>query len=69
MLLYGWQCESGHVFFHLSTHCLIEDHLDITPSMNLDAQLVTNLPMMMEKACPGCFFLHHCCDPLSDLSV
>ena len=70
----GHCCTDGNVrvvmcLFHLPTHCLIEDHLDVTPSMNLDAQLVTNLLMMMEKACPGLFFLHCCCAPLSDLSV
>ena len=31
---------------------IIEEHLNVTPSIDLDVQLVTNLMMMMEKSCP-----------------
>ena len=54
---------------HLSTHCLLEDHLDVTPSMNLDVQLLTNLMMMMVKSCPEHLLRHRCCELPSDLPV
>ena len=33
---------------------MLEDHLNVTPSLDLDVQLVTQLMMMMEKNCPEC---------------
>ena len=51
------------------THCIIEEHLNVTPSVNLDVQLVTNLMKMMEKSCPECLFWHCCCNLPRDLLV
>ena len=33
--------------FYPPTCCIVEEHLDITPSMDLDVQLITNLMLMM----------------------
>ena len=40
----------------------------VTPSLNLNVQLVTHLRMMMEKNCHGCIFRHYCCDFSEDVS-
>ena len=48
--------------FHPPTNCIMEDHIDIIPSMDLDAQLLTNLVVMMEKAHLGCSIQHRCCN-------
>ena len=34
------------------THCIMERDFDITPSLDLDEQLITNLMFMMELCCP-----------------
>ena len=36
------------------TCSMLEDHLNINPSLDLDVQLVTHLMLMMEKTCPEC---------------
>ena len=77
---YGYPVGCRHAYgnirvvMHLlypATHCIIEEHLDVTPSVNLDVQLVTNLMMMMmmmmEKSCPEHLFWHHCCNLPRDL--
>ena len=48
------------------THYLIEEHLNVTLSMDLNVQLVTILMLMIEKSCPEHLFQHHCCDPPND---
>ena len=40
--------------FYPPTCSMLEDHLNVTPSLDLDVQLVTQLMMMMEKNCPEC---------------
>ena len=55
--------------FYPPTSCIIEDHIDIIPSMDTNAQLVTNLVIMIEKAHMGCSIQHHCCDHLMETSV
>ena len=47
--------------FYPPTSCNIEDHIDIIPSMDIDTQLLINLVVMIEKACPGCSIQYHCC--------
>ena len=54
---------------HPPTCYIIEEHLNVTPSMDLDVHLMTNLMLMMEKSCPECLFWHHCCDLPRDLLV
>ena len=34
------------------TCSILEDHLNVTPSLDLDVQLVTHLMLLMEKSCP-----------------
>ena len=53
--------------FYPPTCCIIEEHLDVIPSMDLDVQLMTNLMLMMEKSCPEHLFHHCCCDLPKDL--
>ena len=50
-----------------TTCSVLEDHLNITPSLNLDVQLVTHLILMMEKTCPVRILQHYCCDFSDDL--
>ena len=50
----GCQCTNGNVrvvmcLFYPPTSCIIEDHTDIIPFMDIDVQLLTNLVIMIEK--------------------
>ena len=70
----GCCCTNGNIrvvmcLLYPPTHYIIEEHLDVTPSMDLDVQFVTNLMIMMEKSCPERLFRHHCCDLPRDLLV
>ena len=49
------------------THSLVETHLDITPTMDIDIQLVSCLMSLMTDSCPERFFRHLCCDVPDDL--
>ena len=49
------------------THSLVEMHLDITPAMDIDVQLVTCLLSQMTDSCPERLFRHLCCDVPDDL--
>ena len=51
------------------TCSIIEEHLDVTPSIDLDVQHVTNFMMMMEKSCPERLLRHRCCELPGDLPV
>ena len=42
--------------FYSPTCSMLEDHLSVTPSLDLDVQLVTQLMMMMKKNCPEHIF-------------
>ena len=53
--------------FYPPTCSMLEDHLNITPSFDLNVQLVTHLMVMMEKNCPECILRHYCCDFSDDL--
>ena len=53
--------------FYPPTHSLMETHLDVTPAMDIDIQLVTILMSMMEDSCPERLFQHLCCDVSDDL--
>ena len=70
----GCWCTNGNVrvvmgFFYPPTSCIIEDHIDLIPSMEIDAQLLTNLVIMIEKAHPGCSIQHCCCNQLMETPV
>ena len=70
----GRRCTNGNIrvvmcLLYPPTHYIIEEHLDVTPFMDLDVQLVTNLKIMMEKSCPEHLFWHRCCDLPRDLPV
>ena len=70
----GHQCTNGNVrmvmcLFYPPTSCIIEDHINIIPSMDIDAQLLTNLVIMIEKAHPGCSIQHRCCNQLMETPV
>ena len=63
---------NGHIrvlmsVFYLPTHCLVETHLDVTPAMDIDVQLVTCLLSIMMDSCPEILFHHLCCDVPDDL--
>ena len=49
------------------TCSLVEMHLDVTPAMDIDVQLVTCLLSLMTDSCPERFFCHLCCDVPDDL--
>ena len=51
------------------TCSILEDHLNVTPSLDLDVQLVTHLMLMMEKSCPERIIQHYCCIFSGDLSI
>ena len=55
--------------FYPPTNCIIEDHIDIIPSIDIDTQLLTNLVVMIEKAHPGCSIQHHCCNQPLEIPV
>ena len=70
----GCHCINGSVsmvmcLFYHPTNCIIEDHIDIIPSMDVDAQLLTNQVVMIEKAHPGCSIQHHCCNQPLEIPV
>ena len=54
--------------FYPPTSCIIEDHIDIIPSMDINVQLLTNL-VMIGKAHLGCSIQHHYCDHLLETSI
>ena len=54
--------------FYPPTCSMLEDYLDVTPSLNLNVQLVTHLMIMMKKNCPEHILKHYCCDFSDDLS-
>ena len=63
----GRKCTDGSVrvvmcLFYPPTCSILEDHLNVTPSLDLDVQLVTQLMMMMEKNCPERIIRHYCCN-------
>ena len=41
------------ILHYLLTHATLEEHIDLLPTLNIDAQLITNLIAMMEKLNPG----------------
>ena len=51
------------------TCSILEEHLDVTPFIDLDVQLVTNLMLMMEKSCPERLLRHCCCEFPGDLPI
>ena len=53
--------------FYPPTHSLVETHLDVTPAMNIDIQLVTCLMLLMMDSCPERLFQHLCCNVPDDL--
>ena len=63
---------NGHIrvlmsIFYPPTRTLVETHMDITPAMDIDVQLVTCLLLLMMDSCPERLFRHLCCDVLDDL--
>ena len=49
------------------THSLVETHLDVTPAMDIDVQLVTCLLSLMMDSCPERLFRHLCYNIPDDL--
>ena len=49
------------------THSLVETHVDITPAMNIDIQLVNCLMSLMTDSCPERLFRHLCCNVPNEL--
>ena len=70
----GHCCTNGNIrvvmcLLYPPTCYIIEEHLNVTPSVDLDVQLITNLMMMMEKSCPEHLLQHRCCELPGDLPV
>ena len=68
----GRLCTNGHIrvlmsVFYPPTHSLVETHLDITPAMDIDVQLVTCLLSLMMDSCPERLLSHLCCNVPDDL--
>ena len=55
--------------FYPPISCIIEDYIDIIPSMDIDTQLLTNLVIMMEKVHLGSSIQHRCCNQLMQTPV
>ena len=55
------------VLMNSPTRSLVEMHLDVTPAMDIDVQLVTCLLSLMTDSCPERLFCHLCCDVPDDL--
>ena len=55
--------------FYPPTYSILEDYLNVTPSLNLNVQLVTHLMMIMGKNCPECILQHYCCDFSDDIAL
>ena len=53
----------------VSTRTVLEEHLDILPTLDFDAQLLTNLIMMMERLRPRLSICHTCCSHLIETPV
>ena len=70
----GCKCTDGSVqvvmcLFYPPTCSMLEDHLNVTPSFDLDEQLVTQMMMMMENTCPEHIIRHYCCNFSGDLPI
>ena len=57
------------ILCYLSTHATLEEHVDILPTLSIDAQLITNLIIMMERLNPGLSICHTCCSHLIETPV
>ena len=57
------------ILHYLPACATLEEHIDIFPTLNLDAQLLTNLIIMMEKLNPGLSICHTCCSHLLETPV
>ena len=57
------------ILHYLPTYATLEEHIDILPTLNIDAQLLTNLIIMMEKLNPGLSIHHTCCSHLLETPV
>ena len=49
------------ILCYLPNRATLEEHIDILPTLNIDAQLLMNLIIMMEKLNPGLSIHHTCC--------
>ena len=63
---------NGHIrvlmsVFYPPTSCLVETHVDITPAMDINVQLVNRLLSIMTDCCPERLFRYLCCDVPDDL--
>ena len=70
--LLGRLHSNGHIrvgmcVLYPPTHSLVETHLDITPAMDIDIQLVTCLMSLMTDSCPKRLFRHLSCNVPDDL--
>ena len=70
----GCQCTDGNIrvvmcLLYPPTCSILVEHLDVTPFIDLDVQLVTNLMLMMEKSCPDHLVRHRCYEFPGDLPI
>ena len=67
-------CTNGNarvamILHYLPMHATLEKHVDILPTLSIDAQLITNLIIMIEKLNPGLSICHNCCSHLIETPV
>ena len=70
----GCRCTDGSVqvvmcLLYPPTCSILEDHLNVTPSLDLNVQLKTHLMLMMEKSCQEHILCHYCCNFSGDLPI
>ena len=68
----GRLCSNGNIrvvmcVLYPSTRSLVETHVDVTPAMDIDIQLVTCLMSLMTDSCAERLFRHLCYDVPDDL--
>ena len=57
------------ILHYLPTHVTLEEHIDILPTLNIDAQLLTNIIIVMEKLNSVLSIRHTCCSHLLQTPV
>ena len=67
-------CTNGNVqaamiLPYLPIHTTCVEHIDVLSTLSVDAQLITNLIIMIEKLNPGLSIYHTCCSHLIETLV
>ena len=65
----NWNVRVAMILHYLPTCTTCEEHIDILPTLSINAQLITNLIIMMKKLNPGLSIHHTCCSHLIETTV